>query len=586
MNTNEEYKVIRDVDVMIPMRDGVNLAADIYKPDGPGKFPVLINRGPYGKNSYASDPDHSLWFFPKHGYVVISQDCRGRFDSEGDLYNPLFQEINDGYDTIEWASRQEWSNGNVGTTGQSYLGATQYALACNPLSHPNLKCMAPVSASSDFRESWVYHTGGPLEWGWLVPYAIHKGFDTLERLGKSDLVPEFEEYLLETTNFARPLKDEWYNHLPLIDWIDKLKEVAPYLQEYFDNENDNPYWWDINLNKKSQNVKVPMLHVGGWYDIFLEGCLNGFQSISCDGGNSLARNNQRLIVGPWAHIRPFTQATTKGAGDIDFGANSPIELHEYLLNWFDYWLKNKDTGIQKTSPVLIFVMGKNEWRPENEWPLARTQYTNFYFHSLGKANSRHGDGILNTLSPYDETDDSYIYDPRSPVPTRGGNTLIISHGVADQRPLEEREDILVYTTEPLERELELTGPIKVKLFASSTACDTDFTAKLIDVHPSGYSQNLQDGIIRARFRTSRKTPTYITPNTIYEYTIDLWSTSHAIMPGHSIRVEISSSNFPRFDRNPNTGSKLGSDTQLLSAKQTIFHSAKYPSHITLPIIPS
>ena len=583
MVTNNEFNVVRDLDIKIPMRDGINLAADIYRPDAPGKFPVLINRGPYGKNSYASDPDHSLWFFPKHGYIVISQDCRGRFDSEGD-YNPLFQEMADGYDTIDWISKQPWCDGNIGTTGQSYLGATQYTLACNPISHPNLKCMAPVSASSSFHDSWVYHTGGALEWGWMVPYAIHKGLNNLQRAGKDHLLSEFESLLLETDNFARPLKDEWYNHLPLRDWIEKLQDVAPYLTEYFDNELDGPYWWDINLNNNASSVKVPMMHIGAWYDIFLEGCLNGFQSLSCDGGSSLAQDNQKLIVGPWAHIRPFTQPTTKGAGDIDFGPDSPIELHQHLLDWFDYWMKQKDTGIKEKPPVLIFVMGKNQWRYENEWPLKRTQYTKFHFHSNGRANSRHGDGSLSLIPPQDEPLDSYIYDPKNPVPTRGGNTLIIPHGVFDQRPIEDRNDMLIYTSEPLVKDLEVTGPISVKLFASTTADDTDFTAKLVDVHPNEYAQNIQDGIIRSRFRTSRKFPSRIYPNQIYEYTIDLWSTSHVFLKGHSIRVEISSSNFPRFDRNPNTLSKLGADSQMLSAKQDIFHSNQYPSHILLPVI--
>ena len=251
----------------------------------------------------------------------------------------------DGYDTIDWISKQPWCDGNIGTTGQSYLGATQYTLACNPISHPNLKCMAPVSASSSFHDSWVYHTGGALEWGWMVPYAIHKGLNNLQRAGKDHLLSEFESLLLETDNFARPLKDEWYNHLPLRDWIEKLQDVAPYLTEYFDNELDGPYWWDINLNKNASSVKVPMMHIGAWYDIFLEGCLNGFQSLSCDGGSSLAQDNQKLIVGPWAHIRPFTQPTTKGAGDIDFGPDSPIELHQHLLDWFVYWMKLKDPWI-------------------------------------------------------------------------------------------------------------------------------------------------------------------------------------------------------------------------------------------------
>ena len=289
MAKQKTYKVIYEPNVMVPMRDGTRLATDIFRPDAPGRFPVLVNRGPYGKDQYISNPDHSTWFFPAHGYVIVSQDCRARFGSEGDYYNPVFQESLDGYDTVEWAAKQDWSNGRVGTTGQSYLGATQYTLATtNPLP-PHLQTMAPFSASSDFHQSWVYHTGGAMEWGWMVPYAIHKGRNTLERIGREDLLPQMDEYVLPPGNFAQPLKEDWYNHLPLRDWIDRLKEAAPYFSEYFDEEHDGPYWWRANLLKNLAGIKIPMFHVSSWYDIFLEGALNSYKGISDGGGNSLAR---------------------------------------------------------------------------------------------------------------------------------------------------------------------------------------------------------------------------------------------------------------------------------------------------------
>ena len=570
---------------MVPMRDGTRLATDVFRPNAPGKFPVLVNRGPYGKDQYIANPDHSTWFFPAHGYIVLSQDCRARFGSEGDYYNPVFQEAADGYDTVEWAATQEWSNGRVGTTGQSYLGATQYTLATtNPLP-PHLQTMAPFSASSDFHQSWVYHTGGAMEWGWTVPYAIHKGRNTLERLGREDLLSQMDEYVLPPGNFAQPLKDDWYNHLPLRDWIDRLQEAAPYLSEYFDEERDGPYWWKANVLKNLSGIKIPMFHVSSWYDIFLEGALNSYQAITNSGGNRLARENQKLLIGPWAHVRPFTQPHTGGAGDIDFGDNAAIELHDFLLRWFDYWLKDSDTGIMEEPPVSLFIMGDNRWRQEKEWPLARTHYTNYYLHSQGSANSSSGDGTLSTTPPMDEQVDQFIYDPNTPVPTLGGNTLIIPYGVMDHRTLEEREDILVYSTPPVDKTIEITGPITVTLFAASTAKDTDFTAKLVDLRPDGYAQNLQDGIIRARFRTSAAEPSFITPGKVYCFEIDLWSTSHVVQVGHSIRLEISSSNFPRFDRNPNTGAGLGVNSNMIEAQQTVHHSSNFPSHITLPIIP-
>ena len=585
MAATEQYRVIRERNVMVPMRDGVRLATDIYRPDAPGRFPVLVTRGPYGKDTYADNQEHSIWFFPQRGYVVVSQDCRARFDSEGDYYDPLFQEAHDGYDTVEWAARQPWSNGRVGATGQSYLGATQYTLAgADPLP-PHLQTMAPFSASSDFHQSWVYHTGGAMEWGWMVPYAIHKGRNTLERAGREDLLAQMDEYVLEPDNFARPLRDSWYRHLPLRDWIDRLKETAPYFSEYFDQELDGPYWWRINLLKQAHHIDLPMFHVSSWYDIFLEGALNSYQAMRDRAPTAKARNGQKLLVGPWAHIRPYTAPTSGDTGDIDFGPDARIELHEHLLRWYDYWLKDIQTGVMDEPPVSIFVMGENRWRAENEWPLARTHYTRYYLHGDGPANTRHGAGALSTAPPGDEPADSYVYDPDDPAPTKRGSTLIIPHGVEDQRSVEDRQDVLVYTSDPLQRDLEITGPISVRLFAGSTAVDTDFTAKLVDVRPDGYAHNLQDGIIRARFRSSVSEPAPIEPGRVYEYEIDLWSVSHLVKAGHQIRLEVSSSNFPRFDRNPNTGAPIGQDSRMETARQTVHHSGDYPSHVILPIIP-
>ena len=581
----QQYQVIREPNVMVPMRDGVRLATDVVRPDTPGRFPVIINRGPYGKNSYLDNPDHSIWFFPRKGYVLLSQDVRGRFESEGE-YNPLFQEAQDGYDTVEWAARQPWSNGRVATTGQSYLGATQYTLAGDHPLPPHLETLMPVSASADFHQSWVYHTGGAMEWGWMVPYAILKGRNTLARAGREDLLAKMDEYVIEAGNFGQPLSDQWYRHLPLRDWIDLLKEAAPYFHEYFDEELDGPYWWPINMMRQASNVTVPMLHITAWYDIFMEGALNAFQAIQQNGGNELARRNQKLLIGPWAHLRPFTQPTTGGAGDIDFGSEAAIELHDYMLRWYDYWLKDIETGIMEDAPVRLFVMGDNRWRDEQEWPLARTHYNRWYLHSGGGANTLAGDGTLSTLPPEpDEPTDQFTYDPADPAPTMGGNTLIIDYGVFDQTPAENRPDVLVYTSEAVASDTELTGPIVVTLYAATTAPDTDFTAKLLDVRPDGFAHNLQDGIVRARYRTSAREPSPITPGLVHRYDIDLWSTSHVVKAGHRIRVDISSSNFPRFDRNPNTGAALGADARLESARQTIHHSAQYPSHITLPVIP-
>jgi putative CocE/NonD family hydrolase len=298
-----------------------------------------------------------------------------------------------------------------------------------------------------------------------------------------------------------------------------------------------------------------------------------------------ARAQQKLLVGPWAHRFPYTSPSSTDTGDIDFGDNARIELHETQLRWFDYWLKGIDTGMADDPPIKLFVMGENVWRDESEWPLARTRYTPYYLHSQGRANSLQGDGQLSAIAPAEEPPDRYVYNPNDPVPTGGGNTLIIPMGVQDQRPIEARPDVLVYTSKPLAEPVEVTGPITVELYAASSAPDTDFTAKLVDVRPDGYAQNLADGIIRARYRVSRSIATLLTPGEVTRFSIDLWATSHVFFAGHRLRVEIASSNFPRFDRNLNTGADQATSTHMQSAEQTVFHDARYPSHIRLPIIP-
>jgi len=291
------------------------------------------------------------------------------------------------------------------------------------------------------------------------------------------------------------------------------------------------------------------------------------------------------LMGPWGHLLPYAVPTSQGTGDIDFGPEALIELHALQLRWFDHFLKGADNGVLDEAPVRLFVMGDNRWRDENEWPLARTRYTKVYLHGGSKANTLRGDGRLSLIVPGEEQPDRYIYDSQDPVPTRGGTTLGMALGVFDQAKIEEREDVLVYTGDVLAADTEVTGPVSLKLFAASSAPDTDFTAKLVDVRPDGYAQNIAEGVIRARFRESLTSPTLITPEKVYEYTIDLWATSHVFKAGHRLRLEVSSSNFPRYDRNPNTGHDFGVDTELRSARQTVFHDHRYPSHLVLPVIP-
>src|SRR5437867_457857 len=413
--------------------------------------------------------------------------------------------------------------------------------------------------------------------------------DTIARRGLTQtLWPELERELAPAlTPWAPPLSLEAYRRLPLVAWGERLEPVAHYLADYLRHPDDGPPWWRIDVARQHPQIAVPMYHVTSWYDIFLHGGIANFRGLRDRAMTETARAAQKLLIGPWAHLFPYTSPSSTGTGDIDFGPAALIDLHEIQLRWFDHWLRGIDTGVLDEPPVKIFVMGENRWRDEREWPLARTRYTPYYLHSRGRANSVSGDGLLSPEPPGDERTDQFVYDPDNPAPTRGGNTLIIAMGVQDQRPVEARADVLVYTSDVMSEAFEVTGPITVTLYAASSALDTDFTAKLVDVRPDGYAQNLADGIVRARYRDSRTNPTPLTPGEVTEFTIDLWATSQVFKAGHCIRVEISSSNFPLWDRNPNTGGPvaLATAAALQTAKQTIFHDARYPSHILLPIIP-
>ena len=380
-----------------------------------------------------------------------------------------------------------------------------------------------------------------------------------------------------------------FDTLPLQD-LPLLKEhnLAPYYYDWLKHPTDDEYWQQWKIEAHHDKVTVPALNVGGWYDIFLGGTIRNYLGMRRHGGSAAARQHQHLVIGPWKHGVPLSSIS----GDMAFGIMAEsfaIDFEGVQLRWYDHWLKGMDNGVRHEAPVRLFVMGDNAWRDEQEWPLARTQYTRYYLHSHGRANSLHGDGVLSTAEPGAEQPDRFLYDPRHPVPTRGGPLCCwpgaLPQGVYDQTVVESREDVLVYSTPPLAQDVEVTGPVVVTLYAASSAVDTDFTAKLVDVHPSGFVQNLTDGIIRARYRQSTTRAELLEPGKVYAYTIDLWATSNVFKAGHCIRVEISSSNFPRFDRHPNTGGDLATATELAPAIQTVYHDGTYPSHVTLPLIP-
>ena len=560
------YKVRVEHNVRIPMRDGVSLSADIYRPDSAGQFPALLLRTPYS-NNMPDEMQNSAWFAAR-GYVVVNEDVRGRYDSDG-RFEPYRHEADDGFDTDEWVARQPWSNGKLGTMGGSYLGFTQLTQGIRGSSH--LLSMAADFTSSDIYDGWVYVDGA-----FLLGFALPWGATTIDghtiQMGQYDWPSIFNHLPLSTSDAAA-------GHLnqPYRDWLAHSRR-------------DDPYWNGISFENEASKIKAPLLVVGGWYDIFLRGALRDDIAIRHAGAA-----NKRLIIGPWVHSKAggarLSDASLPKTGpgrSIDFGPEAEREWRSLYLRWHDHWLKGIDNGVDKEAPVRLFVMGENRWRDEQEWPLARARYTRYYLGSGGHANAATGDGVLGTSAPRGAARDQYTYDPASPVPTLGGNVCCSSvpNGPRDHQSIETRADVLVYSTPVLREPVEVTGPISVKLHASSSAPDTDWVARLVDVYPDGFVQNLQDGIVRARYRGGKHAPaSLLEPGKVYEYDIDLWATSNVFLPGHRIRLEITSSNFPRFDRNLNTGEDPAAGTRMTSAQQTVYHSTQYPSYIQLPLIP-
>jgi putative CocE/NonD family hydrolase len=380
-------------------------------------------------------------------------------------------------------------------------------------------------------------------------------------------------------------------HLPLATSDEAAGRTIRHWKDWVSHPTYDDYWRDSSpVEDHYSEIDVPAYSMAGWFDVFLQGSLNNFMGMTEQGKTATARRGQKIVVGPWIHGLGALGTESK-TGDIDFGSASLFDLREQETRWFDYWLKGIDNGIADEPRVRVFVMGANRWREADEWPIPGTVYTPYYLHSGGKANSLFGDGSLDTSSPEQEAHDEYIYDPEHPVMTIGGSVCCgeesnpVTMGPRDQRPNEYRPDVLIYSSPPLETEVEVTGPVKAVIYAASSAKDTDFTAKLVDVSPNGYAMNVAQGIIRARYRDSWEEPDLLEPGKVYQFNIDLWSTSNSFQKGHRIRLEITSSNFPQFDRNPNTGHVFGQDAELQKAQQTIYHDTKYPSHILLPVIP-
>ena len=563
-------KMMLGVDV--PMRDGVNLSTDIYLPDIDDPAPAILIRTPYNNNDETMVKD--CMYFATRGYAVVCQDVRGRWDSAGDWY-PFSYEAEDGYDSQEWIGSQPWCDGNVGTAGGSYLAMVQWQAA--PLRSGYLKAMVPRVGYSNFYHNWAY-TGGAFQLAFNFRWAaiqMHTRTNQVHYLW----FPE-DNHL---TNL------HW--HLPLASMDEAAGRQNRVWKDWIAHPDYDEYWKGMSpVEELYPEVDVPVYGMGGWFDVFLQGTLNNFMGVRREGREP-GRSNQKVVVGPWIHNLGGTGAETR-TGDVEYGDAVKIDLMGEHLRWFDYWLKGIHNGVTDEPPVNVFIMGSNEWRAASDWPIPGTQFTPYYLHSGGRANSLFGDGTLGASAPGQEPSDEFIYDPQHPVMTVGGSTCCgedvtpVSMGPRDQQQVEWRPDVLVYTSDPLEHDVEATGPVTMTLYAASDAPDTDFTAKLVDVSPNGLAINVAQGIVRARYRDSWEEPTLLEVGQIYKYTIDLWSTGNCFLEGHRIRVEISSSNFPQFDRNPNTGHDFGVDSETRIANQTIYHDAGRPSHITLPIVPA
>jgi uncharacterized protein len=559
--------------VAVAMRDGTVLRADVYAPLAPGRFPVLLERTPYNKDEEAEAAIRAA----EHGYIVVIEDVRGRYESAGEWY-PFAHESSDGFDTVEWAAALPGADGRVGMFGSSYVGATQLLAAISK--PPHLAGICPSDTASDYHDGWIYEGGAFQQWfseSWTTLLAQNSASrrvkDASTALELKDVLPLNRYPLFSMQKMA--------NHDAL------TRELAPYFLDWLEHPDNDEYWQRWSIRAHYSDIQVPALTITAWYDIFQGGALQNYLGLRANAGSENARSRQRLIIGIGGHA-----GAGEKVGDVDFGPGAGLDDDDMarVLDWYDFLFHGAQNEFAAEKPVHFFLMGINRWRDADNWPPSGAISVKFYLRSKGQANSANGNGQLSREMPETEAADTYIYDPANPVPTTGGPLCCIADqlkpGPRDQRGVEARADVLVYSTPPLDRDLEVTGPVSVDVFAISSNVDTDFTAKLVDVAPDGTAINLSDGIIRARYRQSESRPSPIDPGRCYRYHIDLSSTANVFLKGHRVRLEISSSNFPRFDRNPNTGSSSASSSQFTVAHNRILHDGQHPSALNLTVIPN
>ena len=586
-----KYKVRVERSEMVPMRDGVKLSTDLFFPEGvKGKLPVVLIRTPYNKKGFRRE-ESAAFFFAKQGYIVAVQDTRGRFESEGD-FTISTPDVEDGYDSTQWAATQSWSTGKVGTYGCSYLGDVQVMQA--KARNPHLAVMIPQAAFSCLpHRGFGVLNGGAIELVNGVEWFRSTGTKMFLRPppgAPDDFYSRMGEYFNPApTNLPKIDSHELWRSLPLIDMLKKVGGPPTDYEQVVSHPPGDSWWRDLGYLVDTDRFDVPALHVSSWYDYGPADSFYQFNLMRRNAVSARGRDNQFIIVSPTTHCGSEKATNETVVGKLNLG-DARLDYWNIYLRWFDYWLKGNQNGITEMPKVQIYVMGRNEWRGENEWPLARTQFTKFYLHSDGRANSRLGDGTLNTTEPGEEPTDQFVYDPANPVPSVGGplcctTTPDAPAGAFDQSDVEMRHDVLVYTGPPLEEGIEITGPIELVLYASSSARDTDFTGKLVDVHPDGKAYNIQEGILRARYREGWGKKVWMKEKQVHQVRFTLQATSNYFKRGHRIRLEVSSSNFPRFDRNLNTGGNNYDETEWVRAENTIHHSRRYASHILLPVIP-
>jgi hypothetical protein len=543
----------------VPLRDGVTLTADVYLPpeaaDG-AAVRTIVGRTPYNKNNAAYPKLAASW--NGRGYALVVCDVRGRGDSDGE-FTPYVNEGDDGHDTIEWIADQPWSDGDVVLMGASYGARAGWLTALTR--PPHLRAfIASVSPSDPFVEFPNGQSPMMVSWYRLVMGRVLQHADDIDWMAVYDHLP------LATLDEAAGFSSRFWKESVAFPPAESRDERMRYQHRFAD-------------------VDIPVLHISGWYDDEQIGTPLNYRGMVASARTDRVRRGQRLLMGPWGHA---VNATSK-LGEVDFGASAVIDLDAHNAAWLDWVLGgglDDETAAAPSAPVRIFVMGENRWRDEDEWPLARTRFTDFYLHSDGAANSRLGDGRLDTDAPEgDEPTDTFLYDPARPVPfiTEARSSQL--GGPDDYSAVELRGDVLCYTSAPLDADTEVTGPIRLVLHASSSAVDTDFTAMLLDVHPTGFCQRLCDSMVRARYRDGHDAERLMEPGTVYELTIDLWNTSQVFLAGHRIRLDISSSAFPKYDRNLNTGEPVDTGTRMVQAENTIWHDHAHPSRLVLPIIP-